>query len=146
MCPCRRIKTLPSSVIFMNLSVEYFQCAFVSFHDICVLSPAGQWNYFRNGSPPCPSFYALQGLTDYICNSNFPRISQRVSPVPTVFTPCKAWLLSSSSLAARAAHVGCSSERLRFRVRFRRTRGGCTVNKFPPCRSMRRRSSRRTGS
>ena len=51
----------------------------------------GQWNYFRNGSPLCPSFYALQGVTDYICNSNFSRISQRVSPGAQGFTPCKAW-------------------------------------------------------
>ena len=39
----------------------------------------GQWNYFRNGSPLCPSFYALQGVTDYICNSNFLEFT-----VPTV--------------------------------------------------------------
>ena len=68
-----------------DLSVEYFQCAFSRIRELpryMRILTSGQWNYFRNGSPLCPSFYSLQDVTGYICNSNFSRISQRVSPVP----------------------------------------------------------------
>ena len=80
----RRTKTLPSSVIFMIFLLSIFT-AHSRASTIHAYFHLRAVELFSQRLSSCAqAFYALQGVTDYICNSNFLEFRNVVSPVATV--------------------------------------------------------------